>query len=146
MKTLNDEGAIKQAAQIYGWLNGAWRKSPLPYGYSGDKSQQVSNLNASAGYNQLAGDSVPAGEVWDLQAASAVDIQTSPASIAIYVVVNGLAVVLTDVSSPGASRYVYWSGLITLSEGDRVECSFYGCQAGDDIHLGYHAVVRAVNQ
>ena len=126
-------------AESFGLISGAKHRDPLRLGYSGDWSEEKSNDNATAGTNVLSSTGVPAGEVWVLEAASVTNIDKATVRLAIYLTVNGVAVVLVDHTTSVAGEYATWSGAVTLSQGDIVNGAFYSCDAGNDIYLDYHA-------
>jgi hypothetical protein len=136
----------KVQSRLYGYYSGAWQKGPIPFGYSGDKSESVDVASASAGTNILSGSLVPAGEIWVLQAVHAADITNVPSRLYLSVVVNGVVVVLTDVTTLTAGINTTWNGSIVLSEGDRVRSSIFGCTAADVLQMRYHAVRVDIDQ
>ena len=122
-----------------GWIGAAWRKNPLLLGYSGDKSEEISDLSASAGTNILTSTSVPAGELWVVEVISGRNKNSAPSQALLQVVVNSVVVILADKETIAANEYITWSGTITLSQGDTIRAVFFGCTLNDDIYLNYHA-------
>lgn len=133
-------------ARGYGWIGGAWQKNPILDGYSGDKTQTVSNLDAAAGSNLLEGDAVPAGEYWRVQSVQARDVNSICTNIDLTPLVNSIGLVLHQQASPGAATWVIWTGEIILSEGDKVRADFSGVTLHDDLYLTYHAVRVDIDQ
>ncbi len=123
----------------HGYIGAAWQKNPLLLGYSGDKSEEPYTLSATAGDNTLTGGGVPGGEIWIVEAISALDLTNNPSRVILFVSVNGVNVVLTDISTVVAGQFIVWSGAITLSQGDTVKATIYGCTLNDDIFMQYHA-------
>lgn len=130
----------------HGWVNGAAYKQPIILGYSGDYSQEVSDLNAAAGTVTLTGTTVPAGEIWDVQAIFGLDVQTNVTYLSLRITVNAIPIALIRAASPGINIPVVWNGHIILSEGDSVNAQFIGTVLGDDIYLRYHAVRIDIDQ
>ena len=133
-------------AQNRGWIGGAWQKDPLRLGYSGDKTEVLSNLSATAGTNYLESATVPAGEIWKLQAAHAYNANNTTGKTNLYVVANGGTVYLKSDIAPAANVLTIWTGEIVLSEGDKLGAEFTACTLNDDIHMSYHAVRVDIDQ
>jgi len=129
----------KVDAQNHGWIGAAWQKNPLLLGYSGDTSEVVTNTNADAGLNTLSGAAVPAGEIWVVEAIGVRNVNKASSRSWIYVTTNGNNTYLSDQVAAAAGQFTVWAGAITLSEGDKVQALIYGCDAGDDIKMHYHA-------
>lgn len=129
----------------YGWIGGAWQKQPLLLGYSGDKTQNAT-ASASTGTNTLNGDSVPAGEIWIVQAISANEATNAPSSLELQVVVNGIAIPLFTETVFAAGKFSNWSGEVVLSEGDNVRAVYGGSTSGNALSLRYHAVRIDIDQ
>jgi len=122
----------------YGLIGGVAHKDPIRLGYSGDKSEQVSDLSADAGTNTLNGATVPAGEIWVIEAISARNVNKSAVRLLLQVSVNSVAVRLLELTTTAAAEFITWTGAITLSEGDKVQAVIFSCDADDDIYLQYH--------
>lgn len=134
---VDDDGLLAGVGQ--GWVGAAWQKNPLLLGYSGDQTEQISDLNADEGTDTLASAAVPAGEIWIVEAVSARNLTKAEIRLLSYVVANGVDVVLQEHTTTIAAEFAVWSGAVTLSEGDTVNAIFYDCDAGDDLYLQYHA-------
>lgn len=132
----NEIGKIQ--ARNYGYVAGSFQKDPIRIGYSGDKSQQVSELTHASGTRPLTGDTVPSGEIWVVEAISAVNVNKAATRILVYVVVNGIPMHLAEITTTFAGEFCFWSGAITLSYQDKVGASFYSTDANDDLYLRYH--------
>jgi hypothetical protein len=134
------------SADGYGWIGGDWQKAPLPFGYSGDWSEQV-NGTGTGGADTLLGTQVPAGEIWIVQAIAAVNASAvTTSTVSIYATVNGVNVILNQVATPAAGSYVLWSGAIVLSENDRISALFSNTTGANNIQLRYHAVRVDIDQ
>lgn len=133
-------------ARGYGWINADWQKNPLAFGYSGDQSEEKSNLSAVAGNNLLSGTTVPSGEIWNIQAIGAINATSAIPEIDLQVSVNGITVTLLTKLTPAAGEWVSWSSIVTLSEGDYVRARFVTCVLNDDIYLTYHGITIDIDQ
>jgi hypothetical protein len=133
-------------AQNHGWIGGAWQKDPLADGYSGKKNQIVSNTNAAAGDNVLTSDTVPAGEIWNLQSIRAYNANNAPSAIVLYMSDGSADYYLNFTLSIGANVSLIWTGKFTMAPGEVLKAYFGGCTAGDDIHLIYSAVRVDIDQ
>jgi len=122
---------------IWGWDGTQWRKLGLLFGYRATVGENVSNLDAGEGENCLTSTPVPQGEVWVIQDIAGVNVNTSCARIAMYVCRSNREYPLLDQTSCSVYIWVIWTGNIVLSEGDCLKIRFFGCTAGDDIHLRY---------
>lgn len=133
-------------AQNHGWIAGAWQKDPLRLGYSGDKTETVTQ-KATAGTNILVGTAVPAGEIWIVQSVSAFNGTSATTRVALYASINGNDVALAQAGAGVAALInTIWTGSIVLSEGDTVRAALAGCTLNDDIYLNYHAVRVDIDQ
>ena len=123
----------------YGWVNSAWQKNPLLFGYSAQIFEEKSNTNSPVTLCTLNGTVVPAGEIWIVNAICASNNDRQATAIRIYATIDGKDLMLTDAAPGAVFRYVMWSGQITLKAGDNVNASIYGTVAGDDCYLRYVA-------
>ena len=106
----------------------------IPFGYNNRYAEEVSNLNAAAGWNDLLGTAVPAGEVWVVTAIAGVN---SNRACTIQIGARGgtIDVYAISTTSAGALLWVAAAPQLILKEGDKIVGSFGGCTAGDDIYL-----------
>jgi hypothetical protein len=92
--------------------------------------------NWAATYNYMAGDVVPAGEVWVVVAASIKNI-TRGCNMAISVRnASAKQIALKTGSTTGAGEAFAWSGQAILKEGDFIVYEVSGTVAGDDGNWG----------
>ena len=122
---------------LWGWDGTQWRKAGLPLWYGGQIVQQIVNINAAAGYAELAGNTVPAGEIWVIQVAGAVDINSALSRVLIYCLADEIPVTLAEEYSVSANHWVIVYPQIVIAPGDHLVALFYGCTAGDDIYFRY---------
>ena len=128
----------KIQANSYGLVGGAFQKDPIRLGYSDVKTEQVVDLTASAGTNTLFGSTVPAGEIWVLEAVCAYDLDNAIDRITIWGYDGGISFVLEDQATVGAGQRVFWTGALTLSEDGKVFTTLTGVTLNDDIYLKFH--------
>jgi hypothetical protein len=133
-------------ARGYGWVSAAWQKNPLLIGYSGTGSEEVKNLSAAAGTNQLNGTAVPAGEIWNVYAAHLLDIDSATTFPRIGVTVSGIDVYMISAATLAAGVYFTWNGSVILSPGDKVFGVLNNCTLNDDLYLRYAYVRIDIDQ
>ena len=131
---------------VHGWIGGVWRKNPLAFGYSSDYTFQDLYTVVNEGNVARESDAVPAGKIWIVQAASAVNGTRAITRIRIYLSVNGVWLALAVDRTPAQGSDLVWSGQVVLSEGDRVKYYYEGCSADDEVVSRCHAVVVNINQ
>jgi len=119
----------------YGWDGAAWRKLPLIWGYSDVWEAQVAETNAPGAGATLRLPAVDVGEIWVVQAASAVDIVTAPGWASIRVVGATYTNTIAAKNPLLLSEYVIFSGQMVLKAGDLLEAYFFASVAGDDLYF-----------
>lgn len=120
---------------VWGWDGTQWRKLNLTWGYADRWSEQVIELNASAGTNSLLTTAVPAGYVYILQAASVRDVNTAATREAIMAFNGSVAYWLMVKDTATVNMPYMWQGEIVLKAGDQVRGYFEGCALNDDLYL-----------
>lgn len=119
----------------HGYDGSAWQKLPLLWGYSDRWFERVSDTDATAGTNTLDTAAVPAGYVYVVQGIATLNLST------VVTHRQGLRpgtydMILQRTTGVGAGVTLPLFPVgIALKEGDTVRARFYGCTAGDDIHL-----------
>lgn len=132
-------------ANNYGWISSKWQKDPIRFGYSSHKGEEFSPT-ASAGLNTIDGATVPAGEIWNVEAAHAFNNTSVCTRILIQCIVNSVSIVLAYAATVPASTTVYFLGRVTLSPGDKMRFLFDGCTAGDALRAAYTATRIDIDQ
>jgi len=130
------ESAAKGLVGPHGWIDGAWQKSPLPFGYSGQAKVSWGSTDLPAGASNLDSSPVPAGEVWVITQLSMVYYGTAPSRILMRVVISGDPYTIWQESSPASAVYYDHQGWWVLAEGDKCRLYVEGATAGDDVY-GY---------
>lgn len=118
---------------INGWINAAWQKQPLIFGYSGDILRLASNTNLAAGTNQVNDSAVPAGEIWVVTSLSMAYVGTVPTSIRLSIVAATVAYRLFQQNAPVSDMAYDRQGYWIMQEGDNLRCTVLGATAGDDL-------------
>jgi len=121
----------------HGLISGEWQKDALRIGYSGTILEEFSNLNAPAGNALLTGTTVPAGEIWCLHHATAIDLITPITSISLFIQLGAFIVALGVDLAPSILRDLIYNGYIILPAGASIRAFFNGTVLGDDIYLRY---------
>lgn len=124
-------------SRSYGWVGADWQKNPLQIGYSGQIIDDVTDLNADAGFNIVDGNVVPAGEIWVITQISIFNL-TSATTLHFIALIGSAGTLRVERNSGGAAALLttvqgYW----LLVKDDFLRASFDGCTAGDDLHLQY---------
>jgi len=132
-KTLTPEGAEKIAA--HGWVNAAWHKLPMIWGYSATLYDRSVGESVAAGDNILALSTPPAGEVWVVTNIAALDLDTAITSIVFAVRVGTTDYYICAKSDPAAGEVLSLASQVVLSSADQLRAYFDGCTAGDNLYL-----------
>ena len=120
---------------LWGWDGTQWRKLSLLFGYSGPYSENPSNLNLPAGTSNLAGSTVPAGEVWVVQGMLAAVISSTCTELMLGFW-NGVAIIFCKQVLPPVSGHFYdYQGTLILAAGYYPLIRVYGMTAGDVAYL-----------
>ena len=128
----------------WGWDGSQWCKLPLVWGYSDCYAELLTEDNAVAGNNYLAGTTVPAGEVWVVTCFSMWNANTVTLATSGGIYDGATTISVHSELSPAAGETVEWNGFICLKEGDRMRASFFTCALNDNIRatfLGYKMAV-----
>jgi hypothetical protein len=108
--------------------------------YENTVEEYLTNLSLAAGTNNIDGAAVPAGEMWIVQAAGILDVNSIATKVDIVVRRGGNGYTLNEVASPGANKWSFWVGQVALKEGDLMRGHFEGATLNDDgvfYYLGY---------
>lgn len=131
-------------AQGYGYIDSAWEKLPMVFGFTDRWVVQLSDLNAGAGTNVLTTTAVAAGFIHRVDMVGAVNVNNA-ASIEQYATGAGIGVTFIPSTAMGANVWkITFPVGIWLKEGDTLSTAFYGCLAGDDIYFRIWGVKMAV--
>ena len=119
----------------WGWDGSRWRKLSLLFGYSGPYNEVTSNTNVSAGISDLAGSTVPAGEIWIVQGMLAAVISTTCSEFR-FDFWNGTGqIICKQVLTPTSGQFYDYQGTLILAAGYYPLIRMYGMTAGDDAYL-----------
>ncbi len=129
--------AAKGLVGGHGWIGGAWQKSPLPLGYSGIISEEVSDLTLDEGNNVLGGTVVPAGEVWVISAASIKYVGDTATALTLFAFVDSVPTRLIYQVDPTSGAIYLITGQFILAEGDYMQYNVATATANDDGILDY---------
>jgi hypothetical protein len=124
-------------ARSYGYVAGAWQKNPLQLGYSAVSAAEVSDTDAPAGYNVMLSAAVPAGEIWDVRAAHALDVNSATTYVGLFGRIGGVDVYMLSTPTLAASVYYPWNGSMVLAEGDKIGVVFSGVTLHDALYLRF---------
>ena len=114
----------------------AWRKSNLLWGYNTIWDENLGGTATGATYYKDTS-TIPAGELWVLQAISARNLTRNPASVFLRIGrASGSVVGLIYTVTPGAGVPVLATGQWVLRTGDVARVYLSGCQVDDVIEAG----------
>ena len=128
------ETQVMSMGSSYGWINGAWQKNPLLFGYSGEKEIAVSNTSLAAGANDLDSTAVPAGEIWVITHVAMSYVGTAPTHIEAKTV-GASAIMLFRQLAPVTTVVYDRQGWWIMEEGDLLRCTVAGATLNDDLYL-----------
>lgn len=133
-------------ARSHGYVSSAWQKDAPRLGYSGTQTEQVTSTAVGTGTHTLSSTTVPAGEIWEVQAIHASDDTSTPTRIQITARVTSINVTLSVDTTPSAAIPSFWTGKVILKEGDSVRVFIVGPTNGDSLVLRYHAMRVDIDQ
>lgn len=120
---------------VHHYDGSAWRKSNLLWGYHDIWDENLGGTATTTSWAK-ATSTIPSGEVWVLQAISALNATRDPSNISLYITrASGSTVYLASTNTPGLYRPVLATGNWVLGAGDLAYVYLSGCQA-DDVILG----------
>jgi len=122
---------------LWGWDGTRWRKAGIPLWYNAPVGESLSNLNAQSGVNSLTGSTVPAGELWIIESASAIDNTSALDYVAIRVSTGTFWTSIIRKQSVAIAEEVIVNAEVVLSPGYYLYAVFSNCAAGDDIYFRY---------
>lgn len=130
----------------YGLVSGQAHRQPMILGYSGDKTQEISELLSPGGTRVLTSDAVPAGEIWDVQVMFGLDVNSATTATSLRIHANGIVAAMVREAPTVANIPTLWNGHVVLSEGDTLDAQFLGVVVNDNLYFRYHAVVIDIDQ
>ena len=120
---------------LWGWDGTQWCKLNLLFGYSGPYSEYASNTNLPAGISDLAGSTVPAGEVWVVLGMLGAVTSTTCSEFR-FGFHNGTdRIICKQVQTPTSSKFYDYQGMLILAAGYYALLRVYNATAGDDAYL-----------
>ena len=123
-------------AGLCGYIGTAWQKLPMLFGYTAIWDENLGGIATGATYYKDTS-TIPAGELWVLQAISARNLTRDPSSVFLRVGrASGSVVGLIYTVTPGAGVPVLATGEWVLRAGDVARVYLSGCQADDVIEAG----------
>jgi hypothetical protein len=124
-------------ANMAGYFGSAWQKQALLLGYAATVAEDATVSDAPAGANTINGATVPANEVWVIQAAACKDTTHAPTSNLITAVISSVTCPLQYDGAPTANHYIFWNGELTLAPGDNIRFFFSGVTLHDVLPCFY---------
>jgi hypothetical protein len=129
----------------HGYVNGAWKKNPILFGYSDTLLLAYSNTNLAAGFNELLSAAVPAGKIWIVTNINIGYIGTSPVEMGVGIK-RGTTTYTIWWERPPVSNVSYnKQGWWVLKEGDKLNNYVSGATAGDDMYFDFQGFAVDIN-
>lgn len=129
-----------------GYIGSAWQNDPIRYGYSAVESEIVTDTNAGAGFQNLTGTTVPAGEIWVIENMFVTNVTRAFTYTSFRGIIDGNAIFLHYSAGAAAGIPAFWGGRATLGPGDNTVVKIGNCTAGDTISMGYNYVRIDIDQ
>jgi hypothetical protein len=123
------------AAALHAYDGSAWRKVPLPFGFTNTWLARHHVASATAGTNLISSDTVPSGQVWILTHAVLIDWTSTPTAYAMEVYNGSTNVYLPRDPYPASGRPLVWDGKLVLTAGYHVDAYVIGATSGDELDL-----------
>lgn len=120
------------AVYPYGYVNAAWQKQPMPFGYSNKYAEAISDTNLDTGTNLVRGAIVAAGKVIVITNVAISYIGTSPSKI-LALLDDGTDYTLYAIMSPTSAVWYDKQGYWVMNEGTRFTVKVNGATAADDL-------------
>jgi len=119
----------------HGYVNGAWQKNPIPFGYSSAVGEKINNTNLPAGDSYINSSTVPDGKIWILTNISYDYIGTTATLVSLVVYRNSVYINMFATYSPVSNHYYDRQGWWVLIPGERLRLYVFGATAGDKLYL-----------
>lgn len=127
--------SLLASALAHGYDGSAWRKLPLVWGYTDRYAEPVYDLTMPAGWSDLSGTAVPAGEVWRVTGASFIVTSASCTQARVVMSAAGIDIVLANQLSPVSDQLYPFAFDVTLKAVDYMYARYYGMTLNDDAYL-----------
>ena len=124
-------------AGLCGYTGTAWQKQHLLWGYYDVISEALEDKELDAGVNILPSSTVPAGEIWVVQAVSSYFLSATIDYLSLAASVNGVIVPIIDSHTPATDTWYFWSGCVTLKKDDFLRAYVETATALDDLFFRY---------
>jgi hypothetical protein len=122
------------ATPLAGWVNNAWNKLPMLFGYSAIVNLNWYNQNLPAGNSGYNSDAVPSGKIWVITNVAICYGGTTSTKIDLVVYRDGIYPMIFNQASPANNIWYDRQGWWVLRAGDVLRAGAYGATAGDDLY------------
>ena len=126
---------VSQDVHIHGWDGTQWRKLGLLFGYSDVYAGYAENLNLPAVVGEVAGSTVPAGEVWVVYGLLGSVVSTTCTELRFGFWNGSGKIVCKQVLTPTSGRLYDFQGTLILAAGFYPLLRLYGVTEGDAAYL-----------
>ena len=130
--------AFAAAAQglvgLHGWIGGAWKKAPIPFGISGSVYRFWMNTALAAGNVVVDDTAVPAGEVWVITRIGKRYDGTSPTNFNSAVISGAISATVSEQFAPVSAQWYFDTLNLVLFPGDILRVGIVGATLNDDLY------------
>lgn len=121
-------------SQMHGYLDGAWQKQNMLWGYASKYAERETAINVAAGDVYMHFTVVPAGEIWVINTLSTHSDQSNCTHVYIGVAGEGIWYWVNSKAAPQAYDAVNTPNPFILGEGDQIRVLYKGAALNDDFY------------
>jgi len=119
----------------WGWDGTQWRKLALSWGYSDRYAESLTGVSVGPGATYVYGTTVPAGEVWVVEAVAVKHNDPVARNVQIHAVAPGVGMVVAETLGAITWGITYFVGRMTFKAGDRVRVQGWNVAVGQTVYL-----------
>lgn len=119
----------------HGWIDGAWQRNPLLFGYSGVLYKTTANTSLSLGENSVDTSACASYEFWVITNISVMYRGTSPDYMEVRIVFNSTNMKLYQIANPTSELFYDKQGWWVLGPSDYLRVYTDDATANDDMYI-----------
>jgi hypothetical protein len=119
------------ATPLAGWVNGAWNKLPMLFGYSDIVYQNWGTNNLPAGDSNYDSSAVPSGKIWIITNLAMGYTGTTPTNITMRINRSGVYPLIFRQTSPVSNVWYDRQGWWVLKSGDKLNVDVSGATSSN---------------
>lgn len=120
-----------------GWIDGAWQRSPIPFGASNSLGGYFSETSLPAGSSWVNDSAVSAGQIQIVTTHTFQAISASITRVRIEAYINGASYAVWAINNPVSGDYYQKTLSLTLFPGDYLRLRIEGATLNDDVYSWY---------